>query len=185
MAMRSATIVKLIAACLVGLAASAVMPGCAHDSGGSRTVPEGVEYTIAVKNESKRAVQVTWAVAFRHEGEVGFGRPAERSLGTIEPGKSASDGPMTFGMHTSPNDTGPAWVQVLRILVTIPSASWQEPARMWWEVVGVVPSHFVVSDGRGPDGFGLMLSAEGTELEAVPRQFWTDDEAGEGSEAGR
>jgi len=171
---RPAAMVNVFAAGLVALGASGLTAGCANNTG-SRVVDRGVEYTIAVRNDSKRAVDVSWAVAFRRvdDGELGAG--LERPLGVIEPDGTGRDGPMTVSM---PADASASqYVQVLRVVVAIPSASWQDPARMWWEVVGPVPGTFVVAEGPGPDGFGVRLCAEGTTLEAVPRQFWPDHHA--------
>lgn len=148
-----------------------VLCGCANDHGGSRSVDNGTEYTVVVRNDSKHAVDVAWAIMHLRQDDGGLSTPVERSLGVVAPHVTARDGPSTFGMEAA---HAGEYTQVFRIRLTIPSASWQESARMWWEVVGPLPQVFVIENGPGPDGFLVKLRADGAAIEAVPRQFWTD-----------
>lgn len=171
---RRITAAKVLAgtlATVLTLGGVAVLSACANNRGGSRSVPEGIEYTVVVENESKDAVDVAWTVAFRRLNSDELGPAQERSLGVVEPGSTGRGEPSTFGMAPA---HAAEYVQVFRIRLTIPSASWQEPARMWWEVVGPLPKKFVVEHGPGPDSFKVRLRADGAAMEAVPRQFWPE-----------
>jgi hypothetical protein len=165
--------ITTVLACVLSLGAPALLPGCAKDQGGSRPVEDGVEYTVVVQNESKHAVDVTWWVAYRSIDGDELGTPVERKMGVIEPEGTAQDVQIAIGM--APSSELAECVQVFRIRLVIPSASWQEPARMWWEVIGPLPKEFVVENGPGPDSFKVKLRGDGAALEAVPRQLWTDE----------
>jgi hypothetical protein len=157
---------------------AASLSGCAHSGGGSRAVENGLEYTVVVHNNASHAVEVTWTLAFQNEGTGETGQAMSRSLGTILPGGAGTDGPV---MVMNPPPSYETYRRVTRVRVTIPAASWQEPAYMWWEIIGEMPRSFSIRDGRGPDGFMLVLTPELGRIEAVPRQYWPEQDQSPGA----
>jgi hypothetical protein len=166
-----------VAGACAALCAGAALSGCANNKGGSNAVANGVEYNVVVSNESRHDVEAAWWVAFMRDGDTDPGKGLERPLGLVRSHETARDSITCMNPVPAPGE--PGYVQVVRLKLTMPAPSWQEPARMWWEVVGPLPEKFVIMEGPGPDGFTVKVMANGTNLEAVPRQYWS----GEGDES--